>query len=214
LKAITRQKALLQIEEMLEKASTIFLVGCGTCATMCRTGGKDEVAAMEAALAAMGKTVAGSVVVPTVCDALDREALAGNAGAVEQADCVLVMSCAFGVQMMGLYTAKPVYPALDTLFMGQEMSPGTFSEVCVQCGECVLGWTGGICPITSCPKGLLNGPCGGARQGKCEVSAARDCAWEAIYRRLRQQGRLDLLMKRRALRDFSASLKPGAYLVE
>ncbi len=214
MKAITRQKALVQIEEMLEKASSVFLVGCGTCATMCRTGGKQEVSDMAARLGAMGKTVAGSVVVPTVCDALDREALAGNAGAMEQADCVLVMSCAFGVQMMGRYTAKPVYPALDTLFMGQEMSAGAFSEVCVQCGECVLGWTGGICPITSCPKGLLNGPCGGARQGKCEVSAARDCAWEAIYRRLGQQGRLDLLKKRRPLRDFSASLKPGTYLVE
>ena len=84
----------------------------------------------------------------------------------------------------------------------------------MQCGECVLGWTGGICPITACPKGLLNGPCGGARKGKCEVSAARDCAWEVIYRRLRQQGRLDLLKKRRPLRDFSASVKPGTYLVE
>ena len=169
---------------------------------------------MAVRLAALGKTVTGWVVVPTACDALDREALSGNAGAMEQADCVLVMSCAFGVQMVGLYTAKPVYPALDTLFMGQEMSPGAFSEVCVQCGECVLGWTGGICPITSCPKGLLNGPCGGARKGKCEVSAERDCAWEAIYRRLSQQGRLDLLKKRRPLRDFSASVKPGAYLVE
>lgn len=214
MKAITRRKTLAQIEEMLEGSSSVFLVGCGTCATMTRTGGKEQVAEMAASLAAMGKKVAGSAVVPAVCDALDREALAANARATQQADCILVMSCAFGVQTMALFAAEPVYPALDTLFMGQEMSPGAFSEICVQCGECVLGWTGGICPITACPKGLLNGPCGGARRGKCEVSAARDCAWEAIYRRLRQQGRLDVLKKRRAPRDHSASPRPGAYLVE
>jgi len=199
---------------MLEMASSVFLVGCGTCATMCRTGGRDEVAEMAAELAAMGKRVAGSVVLPTVCDAMDREALAGNAGAVEESDCVLVLSCAFGVQMMARFTGKPVYPALDTLFLGQETSPGMFTEVCGQCGECVLGWTAGICPITACAKGLLNGPCGGARKGKCEVSDDRDCAWEVIYRRLREQGRLDLLKKRRAPRDFSASPRPGTYLVE
>ncbi len=214
MKAITRQKAPVEIEELLRGVSSVFLVGCGTCATMCRTGGREEVAEMAARLAASGKRVTGTAVVPTVCDALDREALAANARAMEQADGVLVMSCAFGVQMLALYTAKAVYPALDTLFMGQEMSPGAFTEVCVQCGECVLGWTGGICPITACPKGLLNGPCGGARKGKCEVSADRDCAWEVIYRRLGQQGRLGLLKKRRAPRDFSASPRPGTYLVE
>ncbi len=199
---------------MLEQASSVFLVGCGTCATMCHTGGKDEVSAMAAWLAHVGKTVAGSVVVPTVCDAMDREALASNARAMEKADCILVLSCAFGVQMLAQFTARPVYPALDTLFMGQEMTPGTFTEVCVQCGECVLDWTGGLCPLTACAKGLLNGPCGGARKGKCEVSAARDCAWEAIYRRLRDRGRLDLLRKHRAPRDFSASPRPGTYTVE
>ncbi len=214
MKAITRRKAPAEIGEMLELSSSVFLVGCGTCATMCRTGGRDEVAEMAATLAAMGKRVTGSVVVPTVCDAMDREALAGNARAVEEADCVLVLSCAFGVQMTGRFTGKPVYPALDTLFLGQETSPGMFTEVCGQCGECVLGWTAGICPITACAKGLLNGPCGGARKGKCEVSDDRDCAWEVIYRRLREQGRLDLLKKRRAPRDFSASPRPGTYLVE
>jgi len=214
LKAITKQKTPAEIEKLLEKDLKVFLVGCGTCATMCRTGGKDEVLDMARKLADLGKTVTGSVVIPTVCDALDQQALAENAKAIEEADCILVMACAFGVQMMALYTDKPVYPVLDTLFMGQEMSPGVFSEVCVQCGECVLAWTGGICPLTACPKGLLNGACGGAKSGKCEVSAAKDCAWEIIYERLRQQGRLDNLKKRRLPRNFAAGLKPGTYLVE
>ncbi|MDM8000911.1 MAG: methylenetetrahydrofolate reductase C-terminal domain-containing protein, partial [Dehalococcoidia bacterium] len=82
------------------------------------------------------------------------------------------------------------------------------------CGECVLAWTGGICPFTACPKGLLNGPCGGAKNGKCEVSASKDCAWELIYRRLRTLGRLEDLRKRRPLRKFNASTKPGIYLVD
>jgi len=214
LKAITRQKAPAEIENMLEKDSRVFLVGCGTCATMCHTGGKDEVLAMAGKLADLRKTVTGSVVLPTVCDALDQQAVAENLKRIGEADCVLVMACAFGVQMMALYTDKPVYPGLDTLFMGQEMAPGVFSEVCVQCGECVLAWTGGICPITACPKSLLNGPCGGAKKGKCEVSASTDCVWELIYQRLRAQGKLDYLKKPRSLRNFAASVKPGIYLVD
>ncbi len=214
MKAITKQKALSEIEKVLERDSRVFLVGCGTCATMCRTGGKDELLDMQRRLVDLGKTVTGSVVIPTVCDALDQQALAENAKAVEAADCILVMACAYGVQTLAVYTAKPVYPALDTLFMGQEMSPGVFSEVCVQCGECVLAWTGGICPLTACPKGLLNGPCGGAKDGKCEVSNAKDCAWLLIYERLRQHGKLENMVKRRPLRDFNASTKPGVYLVE
>ena len=134
MKAITRQKTLAEIERMLERDSEVFLVGCGTCATMCHTGGKAEVVDMARKLADLGKTVTGCVVLPTVCDALDQQAVAENAKAMDEADCILVMACAFGVQTMALYTDKPVYPALDTLFMGQEMSPGVFSEVCVQCG--------------------------------------------------------------------------------
>ena len=213
MKAITKQKTPAEIEKLLEKDLKVFLVGCGTCATMCRTGGKAEVLDMARKLADLGKTVTGSVVIPTVCDALDQQALAENAKAIEVADCILVMACAYGVQALAIYTEKPVYPALDTLFMGQEMSPGVFSEVCVQCGECVLAWTGGICPLTACPKGLLNGACGGAKSGKCEVSAAKDCAWEVIYERLRKQGKLENLRRRRPPRKFNASTKPGNCVV-
>ncbi len=214
MKAITKQKAPAEIERLLENDTKVFLVGCGTCATMCRTGGKAEVLEMEKRLTGLGKRVTGSVVVPTVCDSLDQQALAENAQAIEEADCILVMACAFGVQTLALYTDKSVYPALDTLFMGQEVAPNVFSEVCVQCGDCILAWTGGICPLTACPKGLLNGPCGGAKDGKCEVSNSRDCAWGLIYERLRKQGKLENMRKRRSPRNFAAGLKPGTYLVE
>ena len=120
MKAITKQKTLREIEGLIEGESKVFLIGCGTCATMCRTGGKAEIEDMARRLADLGKTVVGSAVLPTVCDALDREALRENAKAIDEADCILVMACAFGVQTLALYTDKPVYPALETLFMGQE----------------------------------------------------------------------------------------------
>jgi hypothetical protein len=106
-----------------------------------------------------------------------------------------VMSCALGVQRVGSYIEKPVIPALDTLFIGVEDSPGYFHEVCDQCGHCVLGYTAGICPITACHKGLLNGPCGGTNNGKCEVDKEKDCAWTLIYNRLKAQNRLDIMKK-------------------
>ena len=90
---------------------------------------------------------------------------------------------------------QPVIPALDTLFIGVEDSPGSFQEVCAQCGQCILGETAAICPVTRCHKGLLNGPCGGTNDGKCEVDKEKDCAWTLIYRRLEEQGRLDLTRK-------------------
>jgi hypothetical protein len=97
------------------------------------------------------------------------------------------------VQKVASYIRKPVLPALDTLFIGVESEPGVFQEACDQCGRCLLGYTAGICPITACHKGLLNGPCGGTNNGKCEIDREKDCAWTLIYQRLAEQGRLDLM---------------------
>jgi len=94
------------------------------------------------------------------------------------------------VQTVASYSDKPVYPALDTLFIGWEESPGRFIEICMQCGECVLGQYVGICPMTQCAKGLLNGPCGGSKDGKCEQEPEHDCAWVLIYERLKRLGKL------------------------
>jgi hypothetical protein len=162
---------------------------------MTKTGGRDEVMAMKECLQGLGKMVTGWTVIPTACDGMTEASMRENNGAIRGANCVLVMSCALGVQRVGSYIDKPVIPALDTLFIGVEDSPGYFHEICDQCGHCVLGYTAGICPITACHKGLLNGPCGGTNNGKCEVDKEKDCAWTLIYNRLKAQDRLDIMRK-------------------
>ncbi len=209
MKTITEQKPLEEVMQPLEKCERVYLIGCGTCATMLHTGGKSEVLAMKDKLEEAGKKVTGWMVIPTACDELTREALSENAKDVETADAVVVMACAFGVQTVTLYLNKPVYPALNTLFVGKEESPGCFIEVCMQCGNCILAQTAGICPLVRCPKSLLNGPCGGSEGGKCEISPDTDCAWQKIYDRLADLGQLDKLDEIPPPRDWSTTYSGG-----
>ena len=135
-------------------------------------------------------------------------AMKENEKAIQNSNCVLVMSCALGVHRVSTYIDRPVIPALDTLFIGVEDTPGYFREVCAQCGQCIIGETAGICPITACHKGLVNGPCGGTNNGKCEVDKEKDCAWTLIYERLKAQNRLDLMRKYQPPHNFQASPRP------
>ena len=205
---VTEQKPLEEVTQCLDGCKAVYLIGCGTCATMCHTGGKSEVLTMKDKLEAAGKKVTGWMVIPTACDELTRDALRENAKDVEAADCILVMSCAFGVQTVNLHADKPVYPALNTLFIGKEKSPGYFTEICMQCGECVIGQYAGICPMTWCAKGLLSGPCGGSKNGKCEQEPEHDCAWVLIYERLKKLGMLDELKKFAPPKDYSKMKRP------
>jgi len=206
---ITEQKPIEEIVESLGKAKKVYLVGCGTCATICHTGGKSEVLDMKEKLEADGRKVTGWMVVPTACDDLTKYALEEQAEEVNKADAILAMTCAFGVQTMAMFADKPVYPALNTLFIGKEEAPGQFIEVCMQCGNCVLAKTAGICPLVRCAKSLLNGPCGGSVEGKCEVSPDIPCAWQLIYDRLEALGQLDVLEEIVPLRDWSTSREGG-----
>jgi len=206
---ITEQKPFELIMQCLDKSNSVYLIGCGTCATMLHNGGKSEVLEMKDRLEEAGKKVSGWMVIPTACDQLTREALAENARAIEAADCILVMSCAFGVQTVSLYTDKPAYPALNTLFVGREERPGYFIEVCMQCGDCVLAQTAGICPLVRCAKSLLNGPCGGSVEGKCEVDPDTPCAWQLIYDRLAAQGQLGKLEEIQPIKDWGTSQSGG-----
>ena len=211
MKTITNQKPLEEVMQYLEKCKAVYLIGCGTCATLCHTGGKSEVLEMKDRLEASGKKVTGWMVIPTACDELTKYALQEEAGNIGSADCILAMTCAIGVQTISLHLkdSKPVYPALNTLFLGVEESPGHFIEVCMQCGSCVLGRTASICPLVRCAKSLLNGPCGGSSGGKCEVSPDIPCAWQLIYDRLAEMGRLDELEEIEPVKDWSASISGG-----
>ncbi|MBI4304450.1 MAG: methylenetetrahydrofolate reductase C-terminal domain-containing protein [Chloroflexi bacterium] len=206
---VTKQKPLEEVMQSIEGCQKVYVIGCGTCTTMLHTGGKTEVIAMKQQLEAAGKEVTGWMVIPTACDPLAREALAENIADVTASDCILIMTCAFGVQNIALYTDKQAYPALNTLFIGKEESPGCFTEVCGQCGTCVLAHTGAVCPVVRCAKGLLNGPCGGSVAGRCEVSKDIPCAWQLIIDRMAAQGRLDELDEIEPLKDWSTSFSGG-----
>ncbi len=208
MKSITKRKPLDEVDQILDTFERVYIIGCGTCATMTKTGGTEEVSAMKKHLEEFGKLITGSIVIPTACDEMTEVALKENEGAIKNANCVLVMACALGVHRLSLYTDLPVVPALDTLFIGVEDSPGQFHEVCAQCGQCILGEMAGICPLTRCHKGLLNGPCGGTNNGKCEVDKEKDCAWTLIYQRLEAQGRLDLMRKYQPPKNYQAVPRP------
>jgi len=206
---ITEQKPIEAVMQYLDKSESVYLIGCGSCATTLHTGGKSEVLEMKDKLEAAGKKVTGWMVIPTACDELTREALAESATDIEAADSILVMACAFGVQTVNFYADKPVYPALNTLFIGKEESPGHFIEVCMQCGDCVLAHTAGICPLVRCAKSLLNGPCGGSVDGKCEIDPDTPCAWQMIYDRLAALGQLDRLEEIQPIKDWGTSQSGG-----
>jgi len=214
MKSITSNKSQEKVINALRGYDRVFIAGCGTCATMCRTGGVDEVGKMAKDLKEAGKLITGTLVIPTACDTLTHECLSQNKQALDDAQVVLVMSCAFGVQTVAEYAGRPVQPALDTLFFGLETSPGNFSEVCLQCGECILAQTGGICPVTSCHKGLLNGPCGGTNDGKCEIGNDIDCAWTLVYERLKNMDRLDLMANFNKAKNWQAMPKPGRVVID
>ena len=208
MKSLTRQKPFEEIKRLSAELNRVFLIGCGTCATMAKTGGVEEVRALKEKLQEAGKLVTGSVVIPTACDEMTAEALKEAKKALEDAQCIIVAACALGVQRVNFYLSQPVIPALDTLFMGMEKSPGLYFEACDQCGQCILGETAGICPLTACHKGLLNGPCGGTDKGKCEVDPEKDCAFTLIYERLKEQGRLDLMRKYHPPRNHQVLPRP------
>ena len=211
IRSITRPKTDEDLQRLLKGLPRLFVVGCGTCVTLTHTGGVEEVAAMQEKLLGMGKMVTGTTVLPVACDHLSHEILAEHAGALEAADAMVIMTCAFGVQTIGSQTGRMVIPALDTLFIGKETGPGLFQEVCTQCGDCILGDTGGICPVTACHKGLVNGPCGGTNNGKCEIDADKDCAWTLIYTRLHELGKLDRMRRLMPPKNHNVEPRPGKF---
>ncbi|MBW1996532.1 MAG: methylenetetrahydrofolate reductase C-terminal domain-containing protein [Deltaproteobacteria bacterium] len=213
IRSITRKKTDEEIDRLLEGIRRVFIIGCGTCVTLTRTGGQPEVEAMGENLVMKGKLVTGSVVLPVACDNLTSEALETYGSQIEQAGALLIMTCAFGVQTIARQLKKLVIPALDTIFIGKETGLGRFDEICTQCGTCIIGKTGGICPVTSCHKGLVNGPCGGTNHGKCEIDENKDCVWTLIYNRLKELGRLDSMKLYQSPRNHQGEPMPGKILL-
>jgi len=208
---ITRQKEFKEILKYLASAKRVFLVGCGECSATCKTGGEDDVKKVKEALEKEGKTVTGYCVPEAPCIAAKvKLELAKNRKTMESSDAILVLACGLGVQSVkeNLRSEKVIHVGCDTLFMGAIDAGGSFLEKCSACGDCVLELTALICPITRCPKSLLNGPCGGQDKGKCEVDKTKDCAWILIYNELKKQNKLYLLKEIRPPKDYSKLTKP------
>lgn len=218
---ITTQKPIDEITSMLEPYNKIFIIGCGLCSTLAQTGGEKQVSEMVDKLKDK-KTILGSIVIESPCDLrIDRKEIRKIKEKVENSDAILGMCCGAGVQTLVELTGKIIIPALNTCFLGEVERIGRFYERCRLCGDCILYETGGICPVARCAKGMMNGPCGGSVDGKCEVKEERisfdkegneikeiiekDCAWVLIYNRLKKLNRLDLFRKYRPPRDRSIS---------
>ncbi|MDA8429708.1 MAG: methylenetetrahydrofolate reductase C-terminal domain-containing protein [Geobacteraceae bacterium] len=206
---VSTQKPLDQILAALEGAARVFIIGCAKCATVCKAGGEEEVFRMQDELTAAGKEVTGTIVIDETCHMLRTgRDLRSRKEQVEEADFLLVLSCGAGIQSVAEACNQKVVAGTDSKFLGNIRRFGQFEQRCSLCGDCRLNDTGGICPVTVCPKGLLNGPCGGMEDGNCEVDRTNRCAWVTIYERLEQQGRVENLHRTTASRDFTHKRHP------
>ena len=209
---IAEQKPLEEIKQLVSDAKKVLVVGCGTCVTVCFAGGEKE-AGILGSLLRMSSKMDGNakdVSEVTVQRQCEWEYLDVIKDKVADADVVLSLGCGVGVQALAeRYPNAFVVPGLNTTFMGMPQEQGVWVERCAACGNCLLGLTGGICPIARCSKQLLNGPCGGSSKGKCEISSETDCAWQLIYDKLKAQNRLHLLMEINPPKDWRTSRDGG-----
>jgi ferredoxin len=202
---VAKRKPFDEIMELLRDHKKVLVVGCGTCVAVCLTGGEKEVAVLAAELD-MGRKLAnnpveiGSITLERQCD---REYLEKLDGMADQYDAMISMACGVGIQFLAeRFPNKPVLPAVDTCGLAVNQDVGFYEERCRSCGHCLLGLTGGICPVTMCAKGLYNGPCGGTNKGSCEISADQPCAWYMIHERLKAQGRLNAIRQIKPAEDW------------
>lgn len=206
---VTTPKPLEEILAALGDSRRWVVMGCAECAAICQTGGSAQVDEMAQALEERGMTVLAAVDLPSPCDRrLTRRDLKRIAGELEQADGIVCLACGGGAQAVASLADVPVVVGLDAHFLGTVERVGRFHEECAMCGACVINETGGICPVTRCPKGLRNGPCEGSRDGACDVHPERACAWEEIHGRLEARGLLEGFEEVRPPLDPAACARP------
>jgi len=195
---VAERKPFEEIKSMVSGYERILTVGCATCVAVCLAGGEKEVGILNNELK-IARKIDGSPVqigAATLQRQCDREFLAELDDMVGDYDALISMACGAGIQFLSeRFPEKPVLPAVDTTFIGVNQDVGVYEEKCRACGSCVLGMTGGICPVTMCAKGLFNGPCGGTNQGSCEINADQPCAWYLIHERLAIQNRLEQIIE-------------------
>jgi len=205
----TIQKPFKEILGMLEAEDRVFIIGCGNCARKCQSGGEPEVAAMKERLEKAGKTITGTFVPDGTCSLTEVSGLVkDNQAEVDEAEAMLVLACGQGMHTVVDACGKIVHPGCNTIFGGETLKTGDVREYCQLCGKCIIDAYGGLCPLTLCAKSLLNGACGGAKDGKCEVDPERDCGWNLIYERLKAIGKLDNLSQYKDPNDYRRASTP------
>ena len=209
---VAEKKPMEEIIDEVKDFKKLLIAGCNECVTVCEAGGKKEVGIMASALRMYfmneGKKVEiDEVTLERQCD---HEYLEEIRDRIDQYDAVLSLACGVGVQFMAeKYFSTPVFPGVNTCFMGAAEERGVWSERCQGCGQCILGKTAGICPISRCAKRLLNGPCGGSTKGKCEISKDLDCAWQLIVERLKELDKFDDYEQIMPIKDWSTERAGG-----
>ena len=203
------------IEEIIKEIEThekILILGCNECVTVCEAGGKKEVGILASALRLyflnQGKEV--KIDEETLQRQCDHEYLEEIRDRVDQYDAIVSIACGVGVQFTAeKYFSTPVYPGVNTCFMGATEDRGLWTERCQGCGQCILARTGGICPVSRCAKRVMNGPCGGSTDGKCEISKDVICAWQLIVERLKALDRFDDYEELSPIKDWSTDRAGG-----
>jgi ferredoxin len=195
-----KRKPFEEIMGYLERYNKILNIGCGGCASVCFGGGMREVNILNEEIRlyfqknGINKKIDGYTV-ERACNEkcfLNLEDIIKEGGY----DCIITMCCSAGSQLIAeKFSRIPLYPAVNTVAIGIDRDLGLYEERCRACGDCIIGYTGGICPVTRCAKGLFNGPCGGTNKGMCEVNPNIPCAWYEIYNRLKEQNRLEDILK-------------------
>jgi ferredoxin len=209
---IAEQKPLEEIKGLIAGAEKVLVVGCGTCVTVCFAGGEKEAGILASSLRMATKLDGNGqgVTHVTVQRQCEWEYIDPLSEQVGEADIVLSLGCGVGAQALAeRFPQAVVVPGLNTSFMGMPTEQGVWEERCAACGDCILGLTGGICPIARCAKQLLNGPCGGSQNGVCEIDPDTPCAWQLIYDKLKAQDRLHLILEIQPPKNWSASRDGG-----
>lgn len=209
---IAEQKPLAEIKSLIGEAEDVLVVGCGTCVTVCFAGGDREAQVLASALRMSSQLDDApygvqDVTVQRQCEWEYLDEIKEEIGA---ADVVLSLGCGIGVQAIAEhYPETWVVPGLNTTFLGLPTEQGVWEERCAACGDCLLGITGGICPVARCSKSLLNGPCGGSEEGHCEIDPEIPCAWQNIYDRLKKMDRLDAILELQTPKNWRSSRDGG-----
>ena len=209
---IAEQKSLEEIKTLIGNSEKVLVLGCGTCVTVCFAGGEREAAIMASSLRMATKLEGKNKAITdiTVQRQCEWEYLDQVAEQIGEADVVLSLGCGIGVQAIAEHFPKTwVVPGLNTSFLGLPSEQGVWEERCAACGDCILGLTGGICPIARCSKTLLNGPCGGSEDGHCEIDPEIPCVWQLIYDRLSSLDKLDVLLDLQPPKNWQTSRDGG-----